>query len=536
MHGGINTHSSHDTSVRLSVFVASVIYCDEQIQYYQRGHRRTMRIDRVRTKAPIIFSAFFFTAFFLYLWLRINPSFYVLEQNIAFQGTWRYFQDFFSYPGGMVDYCSAFLSVFFTYPVVGAAVITILLLLIAYASYQLLRLLFGPRRWYAVHLFPVALCGAIQSNYDHPLSVTIALMIALLLFVFYGYQRFRPAFIRVLLYLILAAGLYYGAGGAFLLFSLLCMLFETIVCRRWVAGFFYGAVAVVIPFLSINYLFLVSTHDAWLHLLPFGGLGYKIPVLPYLLYAFFPALVIMAPGGNLLTHLFHFWGTRTKAFISGVSLIAVTVVTLIYSFHNNDHAALKFCSMSLQSKWKDILNEAGANTSNSTPLTDFMTAQALFYRGLLPVDLFSFPHYFGADGIFLSEDEIADNKKLEAFSFAYRGELSFKLGLINSAQHWFYEALSTQGSSAGVLKRLCQIHALKGDFPAARICLSVLKTMPMQRKWALQFGSRIEDRSFMASDPELAGIQKSMPTADFLLADSRQPYHDCEEADPTAPQ
>jgi hypothetical protein len=81
-----------------------------------------------------------------------------------------------------------------------------------------------------------------------------------------------------------------------------------------------------------------------------------------------------------------------------------------------------------------------------------------------------------------------------------------------------------------VLKRLSQIHALKGDLPAARTCLSILATMPMQRTLALRFRDRLEDRSFVSLDPELAGIERSMPKADFLLTDSRQPYHDCEEA------
>jgi hypothetical protein len=505
----------------------------------RRGNRQVMRIDRVHGKAPYLLSAVFFSSLFLYFWLRINPSFYGLEQNIVFLSTCRFLQEYLSYPGGIIDYCSAFLSIFFVYPLVGATVITILLMLIAYATHELLRLVCGPRTWNTAHLFPVVLCGALQSNYDHPLSVTLALGVALLLFVVYGYQRFRRTSIRALFYLFLGGSLYYGAGGAFLVFAFLCVLHEAMVCQRWTLAVFYGAVAVVVPYLAKAYLFLISTHDAYLHLLPFGDLGYNVPILPYVLYAYFPAFFLIAPGSNLFMEKKNFSGAmarffevitpRLRALISGFILIAVTLVTFTLSFHRNDNAALRFSSMCLKSQWTGILKAARENPANTSLLTNFAVTQALYHTGMLPVEQFSFPPYFGIRGIFLSDDETGNYGKLEAFSFFHRGELAFKLGLVNSAQHWYYEAISTQGVTAAALIRLSQIHALKGDFSAARICLSILETMPMQRTWALQFGSRLDDRSFLSLDPELAAIRRSMPTADFLLADGRQSYHDCEE-------
>jgi hypothetical protein len=293
-----------------------------------------MNIDRVRAKAYVFFPFFFFIAFFLYLWLKVNPSFHVLEQNITFLGTWRFLHECLSYPGGVIDYCSAFLSFFFRYPIVGAIVITALLLLLSYATRHLLRLLFGPRKRYAVHLLPVVLCGGLQSSYSHPLSITIALITALFFFVLYGSWRFHRASVRIPIYLILAVCLYYCAGGTVLLFSLLCMLYEMIVIRRWAVGLFYGVVAATVPYLSKACLFLVSTHEAYLHLLPFDELGYNIKILPYVLYTFYPTLFLVALGNNLLEKrksfsvaraaLFQSIGTPTKAFISYAALIAVT--------------------------------------------------------------------------------------------------------------------------------------------------------------------------------------------------------------------
>jgi hypothetical protein len=484
------------------------------------------------------FTALFLPSIFLYLWLRINPSYYGLMQHTGFQGTRRFLDEHLSYPGGIVDYCSAFLSAYFVHQIVGALVVTILLLLIAYGAHHLLRLSFGSRTWHTAHLYPVALCGALQCNYDHPLSMTLALCIALLVFVWYGYQRSRRISFRVLLFLILGCCLYYCAGGAFFLFALLCIAFEMTVCRRLATGVFYGAAALAIPFLAKSYLFLISSRDAYLYLLPFGDAGYAIPILPYALYAYFPAFFLFAPGIGLfkksrsiaISRLSLCTNPLSRAFLHGTVLIAVSTAVFLLSFHRNDNTALRYCTMSLHSQWSRILKEAREQSATSTPLASFTIAQALYHTDSLLTDLFSFPQPLGVRGIFLSDEEPDQYGKLEAFSFFYRGELALKLGLVNSAQHWYYEALSTQDATAAVLKRLCQIHALKGDTQAARICLSILESMPMQQKWARQFLTHIEDRTLPTLDTDLVLVQQSMPAADFLLADSRHPYHDCEVA------
>ena len=52
----------------------------------------------------------FFVVFFLYIWLRIEPSMEYQHSAPSFRMCHSYFKPFLSYPGGLVDYGAAFLA------------------------------------------------------------------------------------------------------------------------------------------------------------------------------------------------------------------------------------------------------------------------------------------------------------------------------------------------------------------------------------------------------------------------------------------
>ena len=63
-------------------------------------------------------SFIFFILFYLYLWLDVDPRLIyhgggVIEDFPVFFRGWAFFQEFISYPGGPVEYLSAFLFQFF---------------------------------------------------------------------------------------------------------------------------------------------------------------------------------------------------------------------------------------------------------------------------------------------------------------------------------------------------------------------------------------------------------------------------------------
>jgi len=499
-----------------------------------------MQKDRVQAFFPVAIAIVFCAGCFFYLWLRIDPSLYYMAQEPIFQVTASFLEEYLSYPGGIVDYASTFLSQSFVYPMVSAVIIAIVLFLISYATLHLLRLTDGKRVWYTAHLFPAAFCITLQNNYYNPLSITIGLALALLAFNFYGYQKTRRLQIRLPIFFTIACVLYYCAAGALLLYAILCLLYETINERRIIAGCVYGVIAAVIPFFAEETVFLISVKNAYLHILPFDIIGYNPRVMLLILYAFFPVLFVFAIYDRILpgkkfTQLMHnlklprFVRVPIGTIISGVLIITVCATTTTVFFSRVDNISLRFCLMSRQGARENILNEF-PKTWLDNRVANYAVGQALYATGLLPTHLFSFPQHYGERGLFLFGDRNADYFDQDAFFFMYRCELFLKLGLVNEAQQWGYESLGLRGETPWSLQRLAQIHALKGEFPAALTCLSILETMPFHKTWARHFQKQMSDQSFIASDETLQAINRSMPTTDFIRKSCVQPCLDLEEA------
>ena len=69
-------------------------------------------------------SLLFFIFFYLYLWLGVDLHLIyhgggVITNFPPFYKDWAFFREFVTYPGGLVEYISAFLSQFLYYPCAG---------------------------------------------------------------------------------------------------------------------------------------------------------------------------------------------------------------------------------------------------------------------------------------------------------------------------------------------------------------------------------------------------------------------------------
>lgn len=483
----------------------------------------------------------FFTGLFFYLWLRTDPSLGFVAREPFFQLTVRFLSEHCSYPGGMADYIGVFLAQFFTGPIAGAGIITLVLIGLSMATFALIRSTIGNIPVLTLHLFPAALFGAIHSNYYHSISITISLTVAIAMSALYGMAKDRAPSARFFLYIVFSCALYFIAGGAFLMFALLSILIEFRTGRNLVLAFVYAVFAGLIPFVSQEYFFLISLHDAYLYSLPFDSIGYRQPAMVVTAYAYFPAMLSsllfltrrsagsesVSPSGRRPPP--PFLSVPTVRIIAPVVLCAVTGLALLASYNRVDNISLSFCRNTREGHWHEILSDFRKTWFNNR-VTNYALGQALFYAGLLPVDMFSISQSFGDRGLFLFDDEKSGSREEDAFNFMYRCELFLKLGLVNEAQQWGYEALSVNGESAWALKRIIQTHALNNEIPAALTCLSILERSPLHRQWARRFRQHVLDHSVAASDPLLDMIARSMPSADFIRMSSRQPCLDLEEA------
>ena len=100
-------------------------------------------------------SFIFFILFYLYLQLYVDLRLIyhgagIITNFPVFYKSWSFFLPFLSYPGGLVEYLSAFLSQLFYYSWTGALVITVQAWLISLCTDNLLKVTNSPRiRWFS---------------------------------------------------------------------------------------------------------------------------------------------------------------------------------------------------------------------------------------------------------------------------------------------------------------------------------------------------------------------------------------------------
>ena len=120
------------------------------------------------------------------------------------------------------------------------------------------------------------------------------------------------------IFLFLSLILYCLAGGAFLLFAVVCAIYDLIFRFRWKTSLFYVLSAAVIPYVMGLLIFRVSIIDAFCNSLPFSWkiLYYEVRkrevTIVYLLFLLLPLTLFIFGLLQILGKRLHFAKKRTK--------------------------------------------------------------------------------------------------------------------------------------------------------------------------------------------------------------------------------
>ncbi len=243
-------------------------------------------------------SLVFFILFYLYLWLDVDLRFIyhgagVITNFPAFFRGWEFFQGFISYPGGPVEYLSAFLSQFFYYSWAGALVVTLQAWLICVCTDNILKAVNAHNLRCVRFIGPILLLVT-YTQYTYHFVTTVALLAALFFVCLYIKITTKSKLFGLVVFLILSVILYTIAGGAYLLFAVLCAIYELLFKRRWQMGLVYLLSAPVIPYVEGVLVLGVSIINAFTDLLPFSWkiLSYpdskRMVIIVYILYLLLP--------------------------------------------------------------------------------------------------------------------------------------------------------------------------------------------------------------------------------------------------------
>ncbi|TKJ33095.1 MAG: hypothetical protein CEE38_21700 [Planctomycetes bacterium B3_Pla] len=473
-------------------------------------------------------SALFFILFYLYLWLYVDLKLIyhgagVITNFPVFYRTWSFFLQFPSYPGGPVEYLSAFLSQFFYYSWAGALIVTAQAWLMCLCLEYLLKAATLLRSRSICFAFPILLL-VLYTQYTYHFVTTMALLTTLLAACLYlktamSHNRVSSC---VSVFLVMSVILYYLAGGAFLFFALVCVIYELIFRFRWVMSLFYLLCAAVIPCVVGLLVFRVSIIDAYSNSLPFSWkiLNYearkRLVAIVYVLYLIPPVTLLVfglwgrfrarlhlakKPAGrksgkkhrnkipSLPAKALSWYDRSPKLRFSVNSLLLLAIAGSAGFFCRNEDLRTRFKVdyYAYHKMWPELLTSAQHNPDN--PFIAHAVNRALYHVGRLGYDMFSWPQH--SDYLFLSD-------KKYKWMYWQIFDVFLDIGVVNMAENALTECLEGLGSRPMILQRLALINMVKGNLGSAKIYLGALSRTLFHTEWANNYLERLE------ADPDLS--------------------------------
>jgi hypothetical protein len=457
------------------------------------------------------------SAFFLYVWLRVDPAFVYQAhwvQPAASEGVpvFRFSAPFLaervSRPGGPAEVAAAFLSQYHQFPWLGAAIITVLAALLCAEAFVLASA-FGGEAPRLLHLAPALLLLAIYAYYFDPLPDALALALSLACACLYVRLGRPSAPARLVVFLAVLVPLWYATAGASLVYVLLCALFDLTSGRRGLA-LLSVALGGAVPYGLGAVGFHVGPAESLWRLLPFHlllktgesarALVIKRSLLESALYAFYPLAAIGAFAARRLDR------HRRRLRLVGAVVLAALAGGVCAMHDGEMKAETAVDYYAYRRMWPEVLENARKVPFGTYGylFVNCAVNRALFHMGKLADEMFAYRQ--DPVGQMLCEKTLA-SLVLQDRACAMQADMLLDLGCVNQAEQMACEAIQALGEHPRLLELVAVCNLAKGRTGAARILLRAASTDPVQGGRARELLRRMEDDPLLADDPQLQRIR-----------------------------
>ncbi len=459
---------------------------------------------------------------FLYLWLCVNPSliYHSLWLTVKHPTTFPVFrtgpaflEPFLAYPGGPVEYAGAYLCQLYYYPWAGAAIATAAAMVLAAATRVWIGGALGVRTR-VLHFAPAMALLFMYGRYFEPLRMGLAVAIALAGASLYGSLRLSPQWKRAAAFLALSPIVYYAAGGAFLLFALLCGAAEAIR-RRWAPALVCVLGALLVP-LAGGAAFVLRSTDAYLRLLPFHRCAHRHAVAwSVCLYLAAPAALLAAwlwPWVRSRAGLARAGRTPAARMLAVLAPVLVGAAVLLAGVDGVRRDRFQVEYYAQHRMWDDLLE-----TARRIPLEHYSLPlswdinRALYHTGRLGSEMLTYPQ---APGAIMPCAEPFFDLGISDPNLMKLSEALLDVGRVNEAELTAYEALEFAGDQPHILRHLALISAAKGQTAAARVLLGALGRDPIHGRWARGQLDLLDVDPLFSSHAEAQRLRSVMPKED----------------------
>ena len=502
-------------------------------------------------------TAGFFGLLCLYLWFVVDTRFIyhgggLLENFPVFFKGWPFFQTFLAYPGGLTEYICAFLAQLFCLSSLGAAEITLQAWLIYICTDYYIKAI-GAYRFRFIRFIGPLLLLPIYGQYAYHFTYTMAFLIALSFVCLYLKTAPKKKLSASIYFLILSIILYIISGSAYLLFALLCCIYEVFFKHRYHTGFLYLLLAMVVPYVIGALVFKQAISNAFTELLP---IPWKIssydsrqrmiePV--YAIYLLLPLAALLtslwysfAGKGSMLFHEtttadrtphnnknksgnksssfagLVSWCTRSPAIkccANSLVLLLISGIVVFFSHNNKLKAIFAVDYYSSHKQWSKVLKVArNYSYNNFRQKGDYYITHAvnlaLYNTGRLGYDMLSYPQCHPA--LFLT----IQKRTSETLCWKIV-DTQMQLGLMNLADNSMTEAYQLRVHPL-LLKRQALINLVKSNYGAARVYLEALNNTFFYNEWARKYLNLLDtDPDLLAKEQEIRNLRDVMLKEEF---------------------
>jgi len=482
----------------------------------------------------------FFVFFYLYLWLAVDlrliyhASGTIMEFPVFFRD-WPFLREHLSYPGGPVEYLSAFFAQLFYIGWAGALVATLQAWAIGLCVDSIVRRMGGGHLRLLTYA-PAIILLAIYTQYTHHFTATTGLLVSLAFT--YLYVRIAPQHkaTRPVIYLVLLIVLYTLAAGASSVFVACCAIYELVSARRWGLCLSYLLAGAAAAYVESVVIFNVSIIEGFYQLLPcwrtvIFQIDRRMITAVYVLYAFLPASMLLLGLWRLASATV--FSPRSKAdavqqslntgcgqtskpssgdsshnqakwLIESLIVFATAGVTIFFSYNQQLKTLFTVEYYAAREMWQQVLATARRHPTQSFFVSHTVN-QALYHSGRMPYDMFLYPQHHHA--LFLTSQihASADWKKFDIY---------FDMGHVNIAEHGLVESVEIQGERPAILKRLAIINMAKRKVAAASVFLNALTKTLFDVDWANDYLVRLQADPNLSTDREIQGLRELIPQTD----------------------
>ncbi len=441
------------------------------------------------------------------------------EQYQMFLFDTSYFLERIVLPGGLADYISEFLIQFYYMPVLGGAIIALLLMGIQAAVWGLMKQ-YGARHdfpGYFLSFLPSIALWCAMGDQNVLLSFVVALFGALV--IGWIHNRFHNRLVKVVFELVSTALVYWFLGPVVFLYAAL-MIGDTLKSAQQKDSILSGiGYSVCILVLTIAWILLTTQTLQYPLYRIFAGLNYyrypgTISPLPFVVMVW---AVVIPFLGMIPCHrksLQKLQQSKVVIVLSYVLVIVASWFGIKASFDEMTYDLIDYDFLVRTEQWDKIIEKAEKKPA-TTPLSVSCVNLALSQKGMFADRLFEF-YQNGGEGLFptFTRDMISPVSTAEIF---------FRLGMVNDAERYMFEAqeaIPNYRKSARLTRRIIECEIINGNYKVAAKLLRRLQKTLFYSNWANQTMALLGNEKAINRHPVYGKLRKYREKKqDFLFSD-----------------